>query len=246
MIKVSRLDSPVINSLLAFAIKLLAALSSYVLLAVIARLLSPEDFGVFSFYFSAAMLGALVGCFGQQVFLVKEIPAAQTQGRVDREKGVYRFSLITTIAAGLVTSLVLLLVLPRDPAEGGVQVAFFSALLCFLYSATQSTMGALRVQNRTLIAIATRDLLWRVLVILFCWLAIGQFRMDGVSDLVLVFAIMSAVLFGVLVYHLRIAVKNVRELGRAGLPLLSSSGLVQAWVWLSLGSYPAPICICIP
>lgn len=154
--------SDVVQSLVAVLLRLAAAAASYALFAVAARVLGPTGFGTFSTYFSAAMLAGLLGSFGQQIFLLKEIPRARERGRRDEELGLYVYALVVTVsAASLASGVVLGLVRVLGwSGSHGLLLAVFG--LTWTFAASQTTMGALRVQDRTLSAMATRDLVWRM------------------------------------------------------------------------------------
>jgi O-antigen/teichoic acid export membrane protein len=195
------LSSSVIkNSALAFLVKVVAAFSSYLLFVVVARYVSTSDFGIFSYLFSAAMLAALIGGFGQQMLIVKEIPASQVHKNKELEKGVYYFSFLTTIISAFFVSFILFFLLSYEHDNASKIIVICCAALCFLYSMSQSTIGALRIQNRTLMAIATRDLMWRVLVIVI-FSATAAFVANN-ERVMLVFSAMSFVLLLIVALHL--------------------------------------------
>lgn len=210
MIKNNLLNNTIVSSGLAFLVKVTAAFSSYLLFAIVARYMTANDFGVFSYFFSAAMLAALVGGFGQQMLIVKEIPAAQVHKDKSLEKGVYYFSFVTTALIALLVSIVLFLTLYYQDKSAASEVVIYCAVLCFLYSFSQSTIGALRVQNRTLLAIATRDLIWRVLVICL-FIAIVSWYVEY-NRLLAVFLVMASILFVIVVFHILLISKGASDL----------------------------------
>lgn len=210
MIKRILYSNTIVSSALAFLVKVAAAFSSYLLFAVVARYMSANEFGVFSYFFSAAMLAALVGGFGQQMLIVKEVPASQVHQDKRFEKGTYYFSLLTTVISALLISSILFMALYYQNKDTLSSVVFFCAMLCFLYSFSQSTIGALRVQDHTLIAIVTRDLVWRVLVISLFVIIVGL--LAGYDKLLIIFSVMSATLLAIVLAHLVLIKKGIRHL----------------------------------
>lgn len=198
-----RLESQLVQSLLAFAVRLATGLASFVLFAVVARVSGPNEFGTFSIFFSAAMLIGLVGSFGQQVFLVKEIPRARAAGDPATELGAYYFSGLTTVVGAAAGALMLAVCSRFISVDVGMIAVGAGALLCSLFAVSQTTMGVLRVQERTLLAMGTRDLLWRILslvgiVILWAWLGRQGRTVSGASAiLVLAVALLPVVLLHV-------------------------------------------------
>lgn len=160
------MKTQLMEALLAFVIRMSGGIASYALFATISRTTGPATFGAFSIAFSLAMTGGLVGSFGQQTFFVKEVPKAAAEGRPDIEKGVHVFALVSTLVCASLAALAIGLI--------GYNKAVFrdqylliasSALLTFVYAMSQTAIGGLRIQNRVLYAMASRDLLWRVIAI---------------------------------------------------------------------------------
>ncbi len=185
----SLLSSDLFQSLLSFVIKLLAGFASYFLFAYSSNTLGAVEFGVFSFYFSIVMLVASFFSFGQQTFLMKEIPSALLSNDLPSEKAVYKFSSAMTIAGallGAVTFFVIVMIVD-DKAQG---VALWGAVLTGLFCISQATIGALRVQGYALLAVASRDLLWRVLTIVVVFLSVIYFTLVlASSELLLLFSL---------------------------------------------------------
>lgn len=160
-------QAELVQAAFATGIRLLSGLASYALFAVVARYIGPVNFGEFSVLFSVAMLAGTLASFGQQIFLVKEIPRARELTDSSLELGTYIFSTVATLAASVIVSLTLIAVLSTDLWQHSSSAITFTALLTAIYAVSQTTVGALRVQNATLYGIATRDLLWRVASIAF-------------------------------------------------------------------------------
>lgn len=155
-------QADIVQATVAVGIRLAGGLAGYALFAVVARVIGPMEFGGFSVLFSVAMLAGTLASFGQQVFLVKEIPRAREQGDDALELGTYIFSAVSTVAAAFSVSLFLARVLAHDSWQVGRGDIVATALLTGVFAVSQTTIGALRVQSATLFAITTRDLVWRL------------------------------------------------------------------------------------
>lgn len=155
-------QAAIVQAAAATGIRLFSGLASYALFAVIARYLGPVDFGEFSILFSVAMLAGTLASFGQQIFLVKEIPRSREIGNQSVELGTYIFSALMTVAASVIVSVGLFVLLSSEAWQYSTVSVVFTVLLTSTFAVSQTTVGALRVQGATLYGIATRDLVWRV------------------------------------------------------------------------------------
>lgn len=224
--------SDVAQTLAAIGIRLGAGLASYLLFAVAARVAGPDAFGVFSAYFSAAMLAGWLGSFGQQTFLVKEVPRAREAGDAAAEYGLYLFAAIATVLAATVAAVLLAVIAVAAGWGGSPALLAASFLLAWTFAASQTTMGALRVQNRVLTAMATRDLAWRVLSI--AGLAIAAGATGGALaglDATTTMTIVAVTLPPMVLLHLVWVVRHVRGRFAGVRPRWSP----RAWLDASLG-----------
>lgn len=161
----SILKTDLLQSAISFAIKLGSGIAAYALFAIIARLSSPEEFGRFSILFSIAILVGIMGSLGLQVFMVKEQPKAHEQKDLATEAGLYKFGRLCLMWTAPITALIFTGVALWSVDGMTGPLTTFGVLLTLLYATSQATIGMLRVQEKTLFAIATRDLLWRVIAI---------------------------------------------------------------------------------
>tara|TARA_Y100001934_G_C12386221_1_gene795958 strand:- start:4587 stop:5921 length:1335 start_codon:yes stop_codon:yes gene_type:complete len=161
----SLINTVFFQTIFAFSVKVLAGGASYFLFMIFAQYLGTENFGDFSFYFSVITLFGIVGNFGQQIFLVKEIPKARLSTTCYEENHIYSFTKKVTLFSSFFTAVVFLLFSFIN--EGGILnfIGVWGALLVMFYSWSQTSIGALRIQDRTLFALFTRDLAWRCLSI---------------------------------------------------------------------------------
>lgn len=78
-------------------------------------------------------------------------------------------------------------------------VLLTGATLCLLFALTQGTMGMLRLEERTLLAMATRDLAWRVaslISVLAAGAAVGFGKLDAFGSLVAVTLTLTPIVLG--------------------------------------------------
>jgi O-antigen/teichoic acid export membrane protein len=203
-----KFKSDFIQSIFAFSVKLGAGIFSYLIFALLAQSMGVEEFGVFSFCFSIIMIIGFSGNYGQQVFLVKQIPVERTKHNKNTELGVYYFSSIITIVASTVGLVCLILLSYYGLVPLSIGESLVAGSLCFLFSLSQTTIGILRVHDMTLFGVFTRDLLWRLLSILIILICVFyKSTIDTYSALL----IMGLSLFPLVLWHLIIIFINIKN-----------------------------------
>lgn len=221
------------QSLLVFALKAAGGLSGYVLFVLIARRTGAEEFGRFSVFFSAAMMAGTAGSLGQQVFLVKEIPHAQNSNDQSVERNTYRFSFIATVVGAASSGLLFVVVVTFVYPDTAVLAVLGGGLLALTYAISQTTLGTLRIQNRVITAVATRDLLWRILaagvIALSPYLASELTISAGIALIA-----MATTLVTILVWHVLIILRStapLRAVAKSKLP----RAVRRRWLKLTAG-----------
>lgn len=193
------IKSNLFQSLLAFAIKIGAGFFSYLLFVVAARIMTPTDFGIFSVIFSLVMIFGIFGNFGQQIFIVKEIPKEISSGDLNGAAGVYIFSLIGTTIVSIISAVLMYVLVSFIYPEFQKSLVIASAVLCILYSISQTTMGMLRIQDKVIYGIISRDLIWRVVSVIsligYSWFVSNDALNAAIN-------ILSISLFFVVVHHI--------------------------------------------
>jgi O-antigen/teichoic acid export membrane protein len=245
--------SQTIQSVLALGIRLAAGGANYLLFATIARLAGPDEFGTFSIVFSGAMLVGFAGSFGQQVFLVKQVPQERTRGSKSRELGAYCFSALVTLALGGLLALAFLCLAPHFIAAAGPATLTAGAVFALLFALSQTLIGALRVQGRTLLAIATRDVFWRLLsVAVIAAVAVPAGVLDAGTVFVLLCIVLLAIIGGQTALVVRRIVRDFRNIApridfrrwlgvSAGLALIAVISSADIYVYtIALGSAVSP------
>lgn len=156
----SKLLGPGIISL---AIKVSGAGLSYLMLVAFARMLAPDQFGIFAFSFNLAIVAATVIGFGYSTAILRYWPQYLAQGKPAEAKGA--------IAMGLrllsIGSLLILVVAvaarwlaPSAGTQGANTIAI--ALLAIAFCGADFASGALRAQHSVVGAMLPRDVIWRV------------------------------------------------------------------------------------
>lgn len=153
-------------SIFAFFIKIAAGGASYLLFVFYSREMGPSEFGVFSLIFSVIMMIALVSNFGQQTFIIKEIPRCTGKDRYSKEKGVYYFSYLSSVIGGVIGSIVFIGYTSFFYDNISITEKIYCCILIILFALSQSTLATLRINNKTMLGVITRDLIWRMLTIL--------------------------------------------------------------------------------
>lgn len=228
------MKSQVMESLLAFAIRMSGGVASYALFAVISRTTGPSAFGAFSIAFSLAMTAGLFGSFGQQVFFVKEVPKAAALGQPNIEKGVHVFALSSTFICSIMAAFAVAgIAIYQQPQKPDLELILFSALLAFFYAISQTTIGGLRVQDKVLYAMATRDLLWRALAIAAIYLTYAYFQSVPGANLSIgaIMAILVVCLAPIVGVHLLQILQYMRKTYSS----VKSRIETRAWLDASLG-----------
>ncbi|MNZ25841.1 Polysaccharide biosynthesis protein [compost metagenome] len=158
-------NSLAMQSLMAFGIKIAAGVAGYILFALISRLTDTESFGQFSMIFSLATFLGIFGSYGQQIFILKNIAISRNDQDRQLEKGIYLFSISATLISSLASSLIFIFICIHFLDITNTTQIVSGTALCFMLAITQTTTGYYRINNKTLNAIVTRELLWRLLSI---------------------------------------------------------------------------------
>lgn len=182
------------ESIISLLLKVVAGFLSYVMFIVLAQHLDSEGYGVFGVYFSILMLVSLFSSVGQGTFIIKEVELARVKFHASIGD-VYCFSFVLWVVGFCVGCLAWYLYLMLN---GDFQVGLFISGSVFLlaYSASHITFGYLRVEDRALVAIFTRDVLWRFLVV------VSILTFSNYMSVELVFFVMSGLMLGVVGIHL--------------------------------------------
>jgi len=225
------MKSNLIQSIIAFIVKIGAGFLSYFLFIIAAKYLGSYEFGIFSVSFSIVMLLGILGGAGQQEFLIKNILKSQVHNSKDDELGVYFFSLTTTFIFSLLSGISFVIWKYFSDNDFTFTAILGGALLCFFYGISQTTIGALRTQEKTITAIFTRDFLWRMLTIIILYLCTNSFFIDQKITLTSsnTLLIMAISLLPIIFFHILLIFKHIKKrFGRVSFKLNTFNWLEQS------------------
>jgi len=154
---------------LALLVKIASAPLNYLMLVALARAMDLEGYGVFAFGFSTALTLAQVALMGQQQLVLRVLPAHRDPEHAPVWKAALAYSLRHVVRAGLLLSLAMGGYGLRR-AEDKALIAGALLVLPLAFAEYQSSVQ--RAQDRILIAMVPRDILWRLSVIALAGLVI--------------------------------------------------------------------------
>ncbi len=154
------------GGIMALVIKVGAAGFQFLMFLVLARGMSGPDYGVFGFGFSLGTLLAVGGSFGQRMLVLRFLSVYLSEGKTRLATGVLRDGVFIVLGGTAVLSLAVALVLPLF--EEGVSTGFllWTALFAVAMALAEYFAFALRAHETMTLALAPRDVIWRLLVIL--------------------------------------------------------------------------------
>lgn len=214
---------------------------NYLLLIVIARHLGADDFGQFGVLLSLALMLGFLGSFGQQSFLIKHIPKAQSENCSSQELGVYYFAAtagpLAALCGGIAFAGAAYYLYPAASpwAVGG------GAALCFIFALSHTTVGALRVQERMLYALFSRDVVWRGGVVCILLLLVGTQVFDQayikIATIDFILVLMAVCLAPIVLAHIASVVTHVRKNIKGGQPKFKTKQWLETSSGLCLVSF---------
>lgn len=152
---------------LAFGIKIASAALSYVMFIALARSMSLEDYGIFGFGFSWAILLAQLGAAGQPALVLRLLPEQGGNLRSPAYIGILRFSHLLLLAGICGTLLVWVLANQISTEMSPLYLLAVGAVMGTTALSDLQT-GIQRAEGSVLLALAPREVLWRITVILTC------------------------------------------------------------------------------
>ncbi|WP_210272593.1 lipopolysaccharide biosynthesis protein [Chthonobacter rhizosphaerae] len=186
------------GGLAALVIKVGSAGLSFLMLLVLARAMSADDFGRFGFGFSLATLLAAVGSLGQRTLVLRFAPVYDHDGATAKLTGVVRDGYrLVALGCGLcatATVLVALILPGLEPRGYLVAAGLFALMLGF----AEYQAHVLRAVGGMVLALAPNDILWRASVVVAALgSAAGVMPMlDAAGGLFLIGGILAAILVG--------------------------------------------------
>lgn len=151
----------------ALAIRMSSVGFSYLMFVVIARHMSKDGFGQFGFAFSFATFVAVIAVLGQPILVLRFIPAYQHEGRTSLLDGLIRDSRIAVLSGSLICALATISGSLIWKQFTGVDSWYliWAALLMVAMAVSRHQAYMMRAFGNIALAMAPRDVIWRVVVI---------------------------------------------------------------------------------
>ena len=151
----------------ALVIRITSVGTSYLMFVVLARHMSAEAYGQFAFVFSLATLIAVVAVLGQPVLTLRLIPAYQQDENEPLLKGLIRDSRVAVLLTSLAFVVLIFVGASAWGSIEGVDSSYLSwagpLMLAMAVARHQAYM--IRAFGNILLALAPRDVIWRIAVI---------------------------------------------------------------------------------
>lgn len=216
--------SLVSSGLAALLIKIATAGLSYLMFVFFARFMSSGEFGRFAFGFSLATALAAFAAAGLSTAVLRFWPEYQVGGRADLASSFIRWGWWGTFGGSLVTALGLMAVSLLLGQRTTAEAAYYGSVGLLMTAIALSEFGAsaLRADGRTIIALAPRDILWRIaLMLALGLLGMAKVKLDAVAGLFLAGALLAVI----------IAIQSVWSLGmtRGGKAFSAPAEIRSKW-----------------
>lgn len=163
------------SSALALFVKVAGALLSYVMFVALARAMSLEQFGYFSFAFSISVIMSKIAVAGQQQIMLRDIPRQDGSRLDNREREIITtrsYATVLVLSAFLVTILAIIAFLLTDEVVSLTWTLFVAALFIPIMAFSELQTSILRAYDALALGLAPRELIWRGLVCLICFIVV--------------------------------------------------------------------------
>ena len=192
---------------LSILIKAANGVLAYVMLLAIARSTTTEQYGIFAVAFAIAMTVASIALLGQPMTVTRFWPQWMGQNEPLKARAVLRRSMIIT-ALGLGVAVILMLLggaldlIVEMPWSFSLAAA--TALFALAFGWAEFSSAGLRAQGFVVIALAPRDIAWRVAVCaIFGGAALAGRSFDAVAIMLAVAGILVVIVFPQIMMLLR-------------------------------------------
>jgi O-antigen/teichoic acid export membrane protein len=173
------------SSGLSILIKVANGFLAYLMMVLIARASTPEQYGVFAVAFSIAVSASFISTAGQPRAIIRYWQQWMSQQGPSKARAALKFSMIITTLGLGATVLIMALGGALDfilemPWTFGLAMA--TALFAFAMGWAEFSSAGLRAQEFVVRALAPRDVGWRALVcLIFGGAALANIRFDGIT-----------------------------------------------------------------
>lgn len=135
---------------------------------MLARAMSLEEFGNFSFSFSVATLLGVIALAGQQQFILRILPNTSAERETPHPLVFAIQNMVLAFTVVLICMLSWQAISPSSLGKSGGAIL----LLIVALALSDFLSAVLRVQGRLMLAVAPRDVIWRSFIIGYCFIAI--------------------------------------------------------------------------
>lgn len=214
-----------------------AAGLAYMLVVILARWLSPQDFGRYSLIISVITLAAIVARLGADVAVVRFLGVYHATKATDLAEGLVRTSTrwVLALAGAIGLAAAALIWLWLGPT-GAATPYIVAALLVFPAFALTDVMSAiLRSYGENVSALAPKDIVWRIATIAVAGAVVGLALPEGVALSVLM-AGSGLVLIGLTLWqYLRQEALRLRKDGPVAQPRTDIAAWRRSAVYVMVG-----------
>lgn len=221
------------SSGLSILIKVANAVLAYLMLLLIARASTPEQYGIFAVAFSIAVSASFISTVGQPPAIIRFWPQWLSQQGLRKARAGLKFSMaLTAIGLSSTAALMVLggaldLVLDTPWSFG---LAAVTALFAVGMGWAEFCSAALRAQEFVVRALAPRDVGWRALVcVIFGALATAGLMVDGLTIILAV----GGMLFVFVAPQLAVLVRSVGDASMADVTRLERKAFFRtsSFMW---------------
>jgi len=180
----------------ALLIKTATAGLSFLMFVFFARVLSSGEFGKFALGFSLATTLAAFAAVGLSTAVLRFWPEYRAGGRADLAASFIRWGWWGTLAGSLITAVGVMAAGYLFGQRTGALASYHAAIGLLIAAIALSEFGAsaLRADGRTVLALAPRDIIWRIALLLsMMLLGMANVRLDAVKGLYLAGALLTVI-----------------------------------------------------
>jgi O-antigen/teichoic acid export membrane protein len=232
----SLLRTGLVRSLASLFIKVAAAGLTYLAYVVLSRTMTGPEYGLFAFGTALATVLAIGAGMGQQIAILRFWSEERAKGLPQKAVTALRAGGSLTIIAGIVIALGLIAagfaIGAVMPAMGPVLHLYAAAALVLPMALAEYNSSALRAQESVMIALAPRDIVWRLalpaLVAWLFWAGTGLTGWQALLVSAVLLALALALQYGWAAWRHYLLLPGVVGLG----PYWAERGAVSRWFLL--------------
>jgi O-antigen/teichoic acid export membrane protein len=156
---------------MALIIKVFSGVLTFLMFLVVARVLTAEQFGLFGVGFSLALFSSVVGSLGLGTLIMRLWPEYMVTGKHEMAVqalvwAIKKTFFVSLIPAGLIFVIFIIFDITKFKDHYDFKFGFSIAVLTISMSISEFVSAALRAQRKLTLALAPKDVFWRLFVIL--------------------------------------------------------------------------------